>query len=130
MKRMYEHLDPHYLRSQLVAIRETAESITLPGSWKVDIECTAEHGICLRVVDPVGVCNTTGYEMPWKGRRWSLSIHMTAGEIVQTAFKALLTAIEHEAREQFKYKGVAVLAPHFDVDALVANADELQRGRA
>ncbi len=54
----------------------------------------------------------------WKGRKWRLSQHMKKSEIVQTALKAVLTAEEHEAREQFLYKGKAVFGPHIDVDAL------------
>lgn len=52
------------------------------------------------------------------GRKWRLSEHMTRSEIVQTAFLAVLTAEEHEAREQFLYKGRAIFGPHFDVENL------------
>jgi hypothetical protein len=45
---------------------------------------------------------------------------MTRSELVQTAFKAVLTSIEHEAREQFTYKGARVFGPHFDIEALVS----------
>ena len=31
-------------------------------------------------------------------------------------------AVEHEAREQFKYKGAAVFGPHFDIERLVTLA--------
>ena len=44
---------------------------------------------------------------------------MTHGEIVQTVFKATMTALEHEAREMFLYKGVSVLDPHYDIEKLV-----------
>lgn len=53
------------------------------------------------------------------GRKWLLSPWMTDAEIVQTAFKAVLTAVEHEAREQFRYKGAAIFGPHMDLDKLV-----------
>ena len=53
-----------------------------------------------------------------KGRKWMLSEHMTKSELIQTCLKAVLTAEEHEAREQFLYKNKAVFAPHFDVDVL------------
>jgi hypothetical protein len=53
------------------------------------------------------------------GRKWFLSEHMTRSEVVQTAFKAVMTALEHEAREHFKYRGSAIFGPHFDVDVLV-----------
>lgn len=52
------------------------------------------------------------------GRKWFISEHMTKSEIVQTAFKAVITALEHEAREMFTYRDRPVFGPHFDVDAL------------
>jgi hypothetical protein len=66
-----------------------------------------------------GTCNVSGKPLDWSGRWWRLSPHMTPTEIVLTAFKAVLTALEHEAREQFTYKGVAVLDSHIDVEELV-----------
>lgn len=54
-----------------------------------------------------------------KGRKWALSQWMTKNEIVQTAFKAVMTAEEHEARERFLYQGKAVLGPHLNLEALV-----------
>ena len=54
-----------------------------------------------------------------KSRKWKLSPWMTKSEVVQTAFKAVLTAEEHEAREAFRYRNVAIFGPHFDVDDLV-----------
>lgn len=53
-----------------------------------------------------------------RGRKWLLSPHMTKSELVQTAFKAVLTAEEHEAREHFRYMGAVIFGPHFDVDRL------------
>jgi hypothetical protein len=60
-----------------------------------------------------------GESLSWHGRKWFLSPHMTKSEVVQTAFKAVITAVEHEVREQFKYRGVPIFGPHFDVDSLV-----------
>ncbi len=54
----------------------------------------------------------------WTTRKWLLSPHMTKSEIVQTAFKCIVTAEEHEAREKFLYKGKAIFGPHFDVEQL------------
>lgn len=53
---------------------------------------------------------------PCTSRKWLLSDHMTKSELVQTAFKAVLTAEEHEVREMFLYKEAAIFGPHFDVD--------------
>lgn len=52
------------------------------------------------------------------GRKWQLSKHMTRSELVQTALMAVLAAEEHEARENFFYKGVSVFGPHIDVEKL------------
>jgi hypothetical protein len=63
-------------------------------------------------------CTTTGQAQGWSGRKWPLSQWMTRSEIVMTAFKAILTAVEHEARESFLYKGQQIFGPHIDVDVL------------
>jgi hypothetical protein len=52
-------------------------------------------------------------------RKWLLSPYMTNSEIVQTAFKCILTSMEHRAREHFQYKGQRIFGPHFDVEDLV-----------
>lgn len=62
-----------------------------------------------------------------KSRKWFLSEHMTKSEVIQTGFKAVLTAEEHEARETFLYKGKAIFGPHFDVDTLYECADKLDK---
>jgi hypothetical protein len=51
-------------------------------------------------------------------RKWYISAHATKNEIVQTCLKCVLAALEHEARENFRYKGAAIYGPHFDPDAL------------
>lgn len=51
-------------------------------------------------------------------RKWLLSVHMTKTELVETAWKAVRMAEEHEAREQFKYKGQAIFNSHISVDKL------------
>lgn len=53
-------------------------------------------------------------------RRWPLSPEMTKSEIVATAFKCVMTSMEHKAREWFTYKDAAIYQPHYDVDDLMA----------
>lgn len=65
-------------------------------------------------------CSINGKPAPQSSRKWLLSQYMTKSEFIQTCLKAVLTAVEHEAREHFKYKGEAVYRPHYDVDALHA----------
>lgn len=64
-------------------------------------------------------CSISGKWEIQHTRKWLLSPHMTTSEVVQTAFKCVLTCVEHEAREHFTYKGQAIFGPHFDVEALV-----------
>lgn len=59
-----------------------------------------------------------GNPQRWNGRKWVVSQHATKSEIVQTVFKAILTAEEHEVREEFRYKGQSIFGPHFDCDVL------------
>ena len=73
----------------------------------------------LQVGDSAARCNVTGETTAWRGRKWLLSEHMTDGEIVQTSFLATMTAVEHEARELFTYKGRSILDPHYDIEKLV-----------
>ena len=61
--------------------------------------------------------------IPQGGRKWYISRFATESEIVQTALKAVLTAMEHEVREQFTYKGRMLFGPHLDVNALLEIAD-------
>lgn len=73
----------------------------------------------LQVTCVEGTCNVTGKPMGWQGRKWRLSPHMTDGEVVQTAFMAVMAANEHETREKFTYRGVSVFDPHYDIEKLV-----------
>ena len=91
--------------------------VTYPGlEWQTITEGWHVH---LRVHNPEGIDNVTSEDMPWSGRWWRLSEHMTDSEIVGTAFKAIITCLEHEARENFLYKGQAVYDAHLDVEELV-----------
>lgn len=67
----------------------------------------------------------TGDRLEWTGRKWLLSYHMVPNEIVITAFKAVMAAMEHEVRELFRYRGVPIFNPHLDPDLMV----ELMKSR-
>ena len=73
-------------------------------------------------------CSRTGDPCSHLTRRWYISRDTTKSEVVQTALKCVLTALEHEAREQFTYCGRAIFGPHFDVDALVTLCDQEKLG--
>lgn len=52
-------------------------------------------------------------------RKWIVTPFMTKSEVVQTAFKCVLTSAEHRVREWFRYQDKPIFGPHFDVDDLV-----------
>jgi hypothetical protein len=58
------------------------------------------------------------------GRKWYISRHMTGMEVVQTCWMAVEKAVEHEAREQFKYRNVAIFQPHMNWDTVVQQAQQ------
>jgi len=98
--------------------REIVDRIEYPGFSFVIGSDKSDH-FFLQVQCYDGICNVTGRQISWSGRKWRLSVHMTPSEVVQTALKAVLTAVEHEARENFKYRGVSIFDPHYDVEKLV-----------
>lgn len=99
-------------RANLVRLMTVVSRIQFPG-FHVELE-HKEHGLALRVHCPNGVCVDSGAPSPWVGRAWPVSLDTTNAELVQTAFKAILTAVEHEARELFTFQGERVMNPHRD----------------
>jgi hypothetical protein len=61
-----------------------------------------------------------------KSRRWLIRHGASRSEIIQTAFKCVLTAIEHEARERFLYANRAIFVPHHSIDALWAISEHME----
>ncbi len=51
-------------------------------------------------------------------RRWFISPEMSVSEFVQTAFKCIMTSMEHRVREHFKYRDALVFGPHFNINDL------------
>lgn len=61
----------------------------------------------------------TGEPVLQTGRKWFIEKSARPSEIVQTAFKAVVTWQEHEAREHFRYREAGVFSPHFNISSLV-----------
>lgn len=102
------------------------DHIALPNEWKVEVLGIARgpHNgdVQLRIRVDGGTCNVSGEPMAWTGRRWTIEPGSTSAQIVSTAFLAYLTALEHEAREQFKFCGAAVMDPHGPMERAVEGA--------
>jgi len=110
----------------MVRLWDIYHVLRLPGQLQVQFMYDTRGYFYAQVFEADSKDNVTGEDMTWYGRKWLLSPHMTDSEIVQTVFKAVMTAVEHEVREQFKYKGESVFDPHYDLEKLV----ELRRERA
>lgn len=85
--------------------------------WRVVIG--EKNGVRYLQLRWLAECNSGSGIQEQTSRKWMLSEHMTKSEVIQTALLAVLTAEEHEAREQFLFDGRAIFGPHFDVNALV-----------
>jgi hypothetical protein len=94
------------------------DRLDYPG-YHFTIRNEAHAGYSLQIRCDEGTCNVTGKPLSWTGRKWKLSSYMTDGEVVQTAFMAVMAANEHETREKFTYRGVSVFDPHYDIEKLV-----------
>ena len=66
----------------------------------------------------------TGEPAVQRARKWYISPWMTETEMVETAFKACRTSMEHVLKEHFLYKGRRVYSPHFTIEARVRACDE------
>lgn len=65
----------------------------------------------------------TGKVERQRARKWYLSPYSTETEIVETAFKACRTSMEHVLKEHFLYEGQRVYSPHFNIRARVDLAE-------
>ena len=63
-------------------------------------------------------CSVTGEPITQATRKWYVSAFACKNEVVQTALKCVLTSVEHEARENFRYRGKPIFGPHFNIEAL------------
>lgn len=65
----------------------------------------------------------TGELEKQSARKWYVSPFSTETEIVETAFKAARVSMDHVLKEHFKYEGIRVYSPHFNVRARMLLAE-------
>lgn len=58
----------------------------------------------------------TGREEEQHARKWYVSAHSTPTEVVRTAYKAVMTSLEHRLGEWFTFNGERVYSPHRSVE--------------
>lgn len=64
-------------------------------------------------------CTKTNEVQEWHGRKWYLSEHMPADEIMKTAYGAFKMCVEHEVMESFKVDGIILFNPHVNFEELL-----------
>jgi len=65
-------------------------------------------------------CVVTGNMMEQESRKWFLDAEeITEDYVVNTVFKAIQNAEEHEVKERFNYKGKRVFNPHVSIAKLL-----------
>ena len=75
----------------------------------------------------IGRDSITGKVALLKARKWYISSHAAKSEVIRTAFKAVMAAVEHETCEHFKYKNIAIYNPHLDPDHMAKKLNKFDR---
>lgn len=96
------------------SIRALVDQVAFPG-YSFHVVSLMDGAVMYLQASFLAPCARTGKVEEQRTRKWLLSQHMTVSEIVQTALKVVLTSVEHEAREQFLFRGEPVFGPHLDV---------------
>lgn len=108
--------------SELLRVIDIVAECQFPG-YRFEVCQLAENVTALRVAyEEADVMS--GVNETQQGRWWIVNAGWEPGQIVQTCLKALLTSLEHRAREHFTWRGRAVLQPHFPLTALWTMADQ------
>lgn len=106
-------------------VSDIVKNVTVPAPMALVVKLEEYSQKVFIQIRQTTTCNRTGLPYNEGGRKWYISEHTTESEIVLTCWKALLTFIEHEARENFLYKGKRILDPHIDVNALLGICEKL-----
>lgn len=112
-------------QENITRTREIVNQIKLPDSFDIRVDLHPEGRTFLQIRQCT-TCNRTGEPYNEGGRKWDISGFATESEIVFTVWKAFLTFVEHEMRENFTYKGKKIFDPHIDVNALLVACEQLQ----
>ena len=83
-----------------------------------DIKLRFKNDVPYLQIKFMAPCNMTGEMQLQSCRKWMLSYFMCNEEVLETAYKAVRTAVDHEMREQFKWKGQPIFRPHINPDVL------------
>lgn len=105
-------------------VRLVLHEVRYKAGWGFRVEPLGDGYFLQVVFDAPDNDAPDGYAVPQHGRKWYVSPHMTASEVVQTAFSAIRWAEEHEMRELFTFRGQRIFGPHFNVGALALFAAE------
>lgn len=86
--------------------------------WRV---LTKGDGFLLQFVyDEPDTEDPDGPLTPQHCRKWYISPHSTATEVVRTAYKAVLTSLEHRLGEHFRFQGQQIYSPHTSLEGMLA----------
>lgn len=94
------------------------------GDWKLRLLEKGDGFLLQWIFIDIDVDDPEKGPVPQHCRKWYLSPYSTDSEIVETAWKAVKIAVEHEVREKFMYKGRRIYSPHFDVEARMEICDK------
>ena len=111
--------DETWWTQRLTRVTGLVSSTTFPG-YRFQVTGSWVTGLITVHVEYEEADVMSGVEETQHGRRWIIEHDATDMAVIQTCFKALLTSLEHRARENFTYDGRAILQPHYDLNTLMA----------
>lgn len=98
------------------SIREILNNITMPADMAVH-SCGRSVKISMMRPDTYTGIISLGFS-----NTVYLDHDITDDGLVKTVFGLLMSYVEHEARESFKYKGQRIFGPHISLEALLKAA--------
>jgi len=100
-------------RARFNELKAIAAKVEFPG-YIFDIRL--EKGVCLVRIKYDEPDVFTGVNETQYGRDWKIEDNWDGMQLVNTLFKALLTSLEHRARENFLYNRRPIMHPHRTLD--------------
>lgn len=113
-------------RKSIDEVRSILDEIQY-SDWQIRLMEKGDGYLIQWVFMDLDVDNPAAGRVPQHCRKWYVSPYSTKSEIVETAWKAVKIAMEHEIREKFLYRGRRIFDPHVDVDALVELCDSASK---
>lgn len=113
-----EDLELEQMRAFFEGNQLNMNCLGIPFTLKISRDDKFGDRIYLQIIY-TSVCSKSKKLETYKGRKFYLSVHMTADEVMKTAYLAFETAVKHEILEGFQIRGTPLFNPHTPYNELI-----------